>query len=55
MKEVGVRSQVRKAIQASVFRTLGFDIVYRTRIPGHESVLCRNLPGVAGPPRLAGG
>ena len=26
MKEVGVRSQVRKAIQASIFRTLGFDI-----------------------------
>ena len=38
MKEVGVRSQVRKAIQASIFRTLGFDIGFTASAMASDAV-----------------
>ena len=38
MKEVGARSQVRKAIQASIFRTLGFDIGFTASAMASDAV-----------------
>ena len=38
MKEAGVRSQVRKAIQASIFRTLGFDIGFTASAMASDAV-----------------
>jgi len=38
VKEVGARSQVRKAIQASIFRTLGFDIGFTASAMASDAV-----------------
>ena len=38
MKEAGVRSQVRKAIQASIFRTLRFDIGFTASAMASDAV-----------------
>ncbi len=38
MKEVGARSQVRKAIQASIFRTLGFDVGFTASAMASDAV-----------------
>lgn len=38
MKEVGARPQVRKAIQASIFRTLGFDIGFTASAMASDAV-----------------
>jgi len=38
LKEAGVRSQVRKAIQASIFRTLGFDIGFTASAMASDAV-----------------